>query len=437
VEPSRVHKDLYIDKNLFEYERENFFKKTWTYLAHLSQLPIVNDFLTLELFNVPLILIRTSESEVTVFINRCSHKGAPIVSEESGHLNRFFTCPYHAWTYSTKGQLITMPMKEGYESTGLLEQDISMNLQTIENVHIYRDFIFIRFSNDGPSFEEYFGEALESIDLLVERSPSSKLVVDGGIVRNVIRCNWKIYLENINDVVHPVSTHRSAVDATQKVISEKTNDLNEPKNPVHLNEADLPLAIEQILPFGNPYSFFDQMGGKPLKNGHSVLGVNFSIHSNYSIPGDYVDALKQAHGVSRTDKILNLAPQNSLLYPSIAIKTSPQCMRIIRPISVDQTLIESISFRVIGAPDLFFDRSMTYNRLVFSPFSIVAHDDVFLFESSQKNLTTHGNPWISLHRDFSGGESTQVVVNAGNEIMIRNQHQAWLKLICQGNFDAK
>ena len=35
----------------------------------------------------------------------------------------------------------------------------------------------------------------------------------GGVLRNVVQCNWKMYLENINDTVHPMSTHESATEA--------------------------------------------------------------------------------------------------------------------------------------------------------------------------------------------------------------------------------
>ena len=51
-------------------------------------------------------------------------------------------------------------------------------------------------------------------------------------------------------------------------------------------------------------------------------------------------------------------------------------------------------------PELLLERSMNYNRLVFSPMSVVAHDDVHLFESMQKGLRGEGNEWVSLHRNF-------------------------------------
>ena len=191
------------------------------------------------------------------------------------------------------------------------------------------------------------------------------------------------------------------------------------------------MAMEQILPFGASYDFFDRMGGRVFPNGHSLLGVNFSIHSGYARLPDYEEAMRQAHGAERAEAILQRSPQNSILFPSLAVKGSPQAIRVIRPLAVDRTLVEAWSFRAVGAPDLLFERSMSYNRLVFSPMSVVAHDDVHLFESIQKGLRARGNEWVSLHRDFDPAELAQetATTNGTNELLMRNQFRAWLKLM--------
>jgi len=106
-------------------------------------------------------------------------------------------------------------------------------------------------------------------------------------------------------------------------------------------------------------------------------------------------------------------------------------MRVIRPLSANRTLIEAWSFRVAGAPDLLLERAMSYNRLVFSPMSVVAHDDVRIFESIQKGLRAEGNEWVSLHRGFDTAErsATTITTNGTNELLMRNQFRAWAKFM--------
>ncbi|MNS91724.1 Anthranilate 1,2-dioxygenase large subunit [compost metagenome] len=287
----------------------------------------------------------------------------------------------------------------------------------VKHVKVYRDFVFVRLSDTGPSFEDYFGDVLGALDNMVDRSPEGRLTVGGGVLRNIVHCNWKMYLENINDTVHPMSTHESATKAAEALWEGHA-----PTDPK-------PMAMEQILPFGSGYEFFDQMGGRVFANGHSVLGVNFSIHSNYAQLPEYEAAMQAAHGIERAADILQRSPQNSVLYPSLSVKGSPQAIRVIRPLAADRTLIEAWSFRAAGAPALLFERAMSYNRLVFSPMSVVAHDDVHLFESIQKGLRAGGNEWISLHRNHDPAETQQATVttNGTNELLMRNQFRAWAR----------
>lgn len=421
VQEDRVHRDLYLSEELFALEQERFFANTWLYVGHASQVPNTGDYWALELAGRPVMMVRQADGAVRVFYNRCAHKGSRLVTDESGNAGKFFRCPYHAWTYKLDGAPLAIPLKSGYEGTRLKECESGQGLVELKNTAVYRDFVFVRLSDHGPGFEDYFGEVLGAIDNMVARSPEGRLTVGGGVLRNIIHCNWKMYLENINDTVHPMSTHESATQAADALWQGRAPE--EPK----------PMAMEQILPFGSGYDFFDKMGGRVFANGHSVLGINFSIHSNYAQLPDYEAAMREAHGAERAIEILQRSPQNSVLFPSLSVKGSPQAIRVIRPLAANRTLIEAWSFRAAGAPQLLFERAMTYNRLVFSPMSVVAHDDVHLFESMQLGLRGEGNEWVSLHRNFDPAELAQATIstNGTNELLMRNQFRAWAKYMTE------
>ena len=401
VEDERVHRDLYLSESLFALEQKHFFANTWNYVGHASQVPNAGDYVTIDLAGRPLVMVRHDDGSVRVLYNRCAHKGTPLVTEKSGNTGRFFRCPYHAWTYRLDGTLRAVPLASGYDGTGFDPVDAAQGgMQAPGGVAVHRDFVFAKINPGGPDFASYFGAALSSIDNLVDRSPVGRLRIEGGCLRTLIRCNWKTYLENINDTVHPLSTHESATSAAGVVWQGRA-----------AADAPKPMAIEQILPFGSGHDFFDRMGGRVMPNGHSVLGTAFSIHSGYAALPEYEEALRAAHGAERAKEILQHSPQNAICYPSLALKGSPQTIRVIRPLAADRTVVEAWSFRVEGAPDLLFERSVTYNRLAFSPMSVVAHDDVHLFQGIQKGLRAEGNEWISLHRGFSAGAEVTVAVS--------------------------
>ncbi len=417
VQDDRVHRDLYLSSELFALEQRHFFANTWNYLGHASQVPAAGDYLAVDIAGQPLLMVRQPDGAIRVLYNRCPHKGTQLASDACGNTGKFFRCPYHAWTFRLDGSPLATPLKAGYEGTRLKDCESGQGMQAVRHVAVYRDFVFVKLADAGPDFESYFGEVLHSIDNLVDRSPVGRLRIEGGALRNIIHCNWKMYLENINDTVHPLSAHESATAAANRLWQGQPPD------------APKPMAMEQILPFGAGYEFFDRMGGRVYPNGHSVLGVNFSIHSGYAQPPDYEAAMRAAHGEERAAEILQRSPQNALCFPSLAVKGSPQAIRVIRPLAADRTLVEAWSFRAEGSPDLLFERSMTYNRLVFSPMSVVAHDDVHLFESIQRGLSAGTNEWVSLHRDFDPAELDDQArdVNGTSELLMRNQFRAWAK----------
>ncbi len=421
VQDDRVHRDLYLSPALFALEQRHFFANTWNYVGHASQVPAAGDYIAVELAGRPLLMVRQGDGSIRVLNNRCAHKGTQLVTEACGSVGKFFRCPYHAWTYKLDGAPLAVPLKAGYEGTRLQQCESGQGMGALKNVAVYRDFVFAKLNDGGPDFHAYFGDVLAAIDNLVDRSPVGRLRVEGGVLRNVVHCNWKMYLENINDTVHPLSTHESATAAANVLWQGQPSD------------APKPMAMEQILPFGAGYDFFDRMGGRVYPNGHSMLGVNFSIHSGYAQVPEYEAALREAHGEARATEILQRSPQNSVCFPSLAVKGSPQAIRVIRPLAVDRTLIEAWSFRVEGAPELLLERSMTYNRLVFSPMSVVAHDDVHLFESIQQGLRGSSNEWVSLHRDFDPAELEGGTreVNGTNELLMRNQFRAWATFMTQ------
>ena len=413
AQPHQVHRDLYLDADLFRLEMQRLWARSWLYVGHTSQVPNAGDFVTVQLGSQPVLMLRQADGGVAVLLNRCAHKGSMLTVEPAGNAGRTLRCPYHSWSYRLDGTLLGIPLREGYQSPCFGAAPAAKGLSPYGAVAVHRGFVFARGSKGGPTFDVWAGELRAALDLLADRSPQGELRVAGGVLRTVVRANWKIYLENINDAVHPVSAHQSANDAARKVWAAQ------PEGRI------APLAVQQLLPFGSGHEFFQRMGGRVLPRGHSVLGTQYSIHSAYaSLPG-YAEQLRVAHGEARAREVLAFTPQNVVFYPSIALKGAPQVLRVLRPLAVDRTLIEAWAFEPLGAPPQLLESALTYNRSVFSPTSIVAADDLHLFECVQRGLAAHANPWVSLHRDAAGDDALPRDVSGIDEALLRNQYRAW------------
>src|SRR5262245_24016420 len=409
VEPNRVHRDVYCDAEVFQLEMERLWARTWVYVGHASQVPNPGDYFTADIGAQPVIMVRQADGSVRVLLNRCAHKGTKVVGDLSGNAGKTFRCPYHAWTYRTDGTLLHIPLAEGYAPQVKHQGLAQVSSET------YRGFVFARLSKEGPGFKEYFGDSLSSIDNLADRSPEGELEIAGGCLRFLHNCNWKMFVENLNDTMHPMIAHASSAGTAKKLWEGKPADT--PK----------PMSIEQIAPFASDYKFFDDMGVRVYDHGHSFSGVNFSIHSSYSSLVGYEDAMKKAYGEERAKKILGTVRHNTVYYPSLTIKGAIQSIRVARPLAADKTVIESWTFRLKGAPDSLLTRTVAYNRLINSPMSVVGHDDLHCYRQIQEGLAAGGNEWVDLRRNFDPAEAKggEITTNGTSEISMRNQFRAW------------
>jgi phenylpropionate dioxygenase-like ring-hydroxylating dioxygenase large terminal subunit len=418
-----VHRDVYTDEELFELEMERVWRTAWVYLGHDSQVPAPGDYYATEIAGQPLLMTRSQDGEVRVLFNRCAHRGAKLVSAVSGNCGGILRCPYHGWTYRLDGSLRTVPLRSGYAGTGLDESAAAQGLSPVPGLAVHRGFVFIRLSPEGRTFRDYFGDSLSSIDNLADRSPDGRLEIVGAPLRYLHECNWKMFIENLNDTMHPMVAHESSAGTARDLWKDQPA------------EARKPMVIEQFLPFVSSYDFFDQMGVKIYDHGHSYTGVNFSIHSSYSGMPEYEALLERAYGAERARAILSEIRHNTVLYPSLTVKGAIQTIRVVRPLAVDRTLVESYTMRLVGAPDALLERSITYNRLINSPASVVGHDDMHCYRQIQEGLAAGANEWVSICRNYSpAGEDRGIAgtYNGTSEVSVRGQFRAWIAAMTSG-----
>ena len=417
VRDTEIHKDLYIDQELFQLEMEQLFANTWVYVGHASQIPNKGDYYTTTVGTEEVVMVRHSDNSIKVLYNRCPHKGVKVAGESCGNTGKFFRCPYHAWTFRTDGRLLAIPLKKGYEDTGFECSEASQGMAPVENVEVYRDFVFCRLSPEGESVEDFFGESLSTIDNMTDRSPEGKLEIAGGVMRYMHNCNWKMLVDNQTDTCHPMVAHESSAGTAIKVWEDAPE--GTPK----------PMAVELFAPFMSPYEFYENMGIRVWENGHGHTGVSDSIHAEYSDIDGYWDQMVAAYGEDRAKEILGDVRHNTVYFPNIMIKGPIQTLRVFKPIAADKTLVESWTFRLVGAPDKLLERTLMYNRLINAPTSVVGHDDLEMYERAQQALKSRGLDWMNVGRLYDPAEKDQknVVVNGTSEMQMRAQFRAWLK----------
>jgi benzoate/toluate 1,2-dioxygenase subunit alpha len=416
VRETEVHRDVYIDQEVFELEMAHLFANTWSFVGHDSQVPNLGDYFSTSIGSQPVLMVRHTDQSVRVLHNRCPHKGTKIAIDGCGNAGKFFRCPYHAWTFKTDGSLLAIPLKKGYENTGFETSTAAQGITPVKHIRNYRGFIFAKLNDHGPDFETFFGDSLSTINNMVDRSPAARLEVAGGVLRYMHNCNWKMLVENQTDTCHPMVAHESSAGTAIEVWKKSAPP-----------DARRHMAVEIYAPFMSPYEFYEGMGIRVWDNGHGHTGVSNSIHANYaSVPG-YYEKMVTAYGEARAKTILDENRHNTVYFPNLMMKGPIQLIRIFRPLGPAKTLVESWTFRLVDAPDMLLERTLVYNRLINAPTSVVGHDDLEVYQRAQEGLHSDGNTWVNLQRLYDAGaeQQTQAVTNGTTEWQMRNQFRAW------------
>jgi phenylpropionate dioxygenase-like ring-hydroxylating dioxygenase large terminal subunit len=419
VQGHQVHRDVYVSDAVYRAEMKHLFANTWVFVGHDSQTPKKGDYITTQIGDQPVIQVRHSDDSIHVLYNRCPHKGTKIAIDRSGNTGKFFRCPYHAWSFKTNGCLLAIPLKKGYDGTGLDKTESAKGMKPVGAVKVYRGFVFARLAEDGIGFDEFFGDSLSSLDNLVDRSPEGRVEISGPPLRYMHKCNWKMLVENQTDTCHPMVAHESSAGTAINIYKE----MGEPE--------PRPAAMQIIAPFMSPYEFFEGMGIRTWPNGHGHTGVNMSIHSDYdAIPG-YFEAMCNTYGENRAKEILDENRHNTIYFPNIMVKAPLQQIRNFIPLGPDKTLVESYVYRLVGAPEQLVAMSAMYNRMINAPTSIVGHDDLEMYERAQEGLHSDGLEWVNIQRLYQNDEdySKEAVENGTTERQMRNQFDAWVRFM--------
>src|SRR3984885_16300212 len=103
-----VDREALVSDAVWEAKQRRIFDRSWIYVGHGSELREPGAFRTRMVAGRPVIFCRDAGGTVRCFLNSCRHRGATVCNEREGQ-RRYFTRPYHGWTYDGDGSLVAVP----------------------------------------------------------------------------------------------------------------------------------------------------------------------------------------------------------------------------------------------------------------------------------------------------------------------------------------
>lgn len=344
-EESHSSVERYTDPERFDLEMKSIFKTQPIAYLHASELPGSNSFRAMSTHLGNVVFTRDDVGKVHAFFNACRHRGAKVANEDSGCSKRL-TCPYHAWSYSTKGDLLIIP--DGGEGFPNVDKS-TMGLKEIPCTERF-GFIWLCPQAETPeNADQVLMDHLGAGAADMEWLGIDKLHVFKRSTKRW-KCNWKIVSEGGLETYHFKFAHKNTI------------------GPYFLNNSCV----------------YDQLG-----NHARVTMTTEAIKGLDKIPQEQWNLRDISHIV------YGFFPETTLLVQ----KEHMDWIRMI-PISADETEIEITSLIPKSAADLSEEDVKHWQRNL--DISLTTLDEDFVLgEAIQSNMRSGANEHLTFGRNES------------------------------------
>ncbi|WBQ17625.1 Rieske 2Fe-2S domain-containing protein [Sphingobium yanoikuyae] len=369
----RCRRDIFTDPEMFDAEMKHIFEGNWVFMAHESQIPENNDYFTTWIGRQPVVVTRDKTGELHAMINACAHRGAMLCRRKHGNKGSF-TCPFHGWTFNNAGKLLKVKDGKYGDYPASFDTEGSHDLTKVARFGNYRGFLFGSLNPDVVSLEEHLGGARNVIDQIVDSCPDGIEVVRGNS-SYIYDGNWKLQMENGADGYHVSSVHWNYA----ATMSHRNYD-NDGTKAVDANGWSKSV--------GGVYSF---------ENGHILLWTNL-LNPEVRPIHNHKEELEARLGKERADYIVGQT-RNLGIYPNVYLmdQFSTQ-IRVVRPISVDQTEVTIYCFAPRGESDS--ERAIRIRQYedFFNVSGMGTPDDLEEFRACQTGYAGADTLWNDLSR---------------------------------------
>jgi len=120
--PVTIGVEAYISEEYARAERDKLWRKVWQQVGRIEEIPEVGSYLTYDILDDSILVVRTAPDKIRAYYNVCSHRGRRLVDTpkgakgacgKQGHL---FVCGFHGWRYNLDGECTHVPNKEDWKA---------------------------------------------------------------------------------------------------------------------------------------------------------------------------------------------------------------------------------------------------------------------------------------------------------------------------------
>ena len=198
-------KSVYTSEIFLDAELKHIFGKEWVCVGRASTLVQAGDFVTFELANQPLMVIRGSDGTLRAQSNVCLHRMSTLLEGRGNR--RIITCPYHGWSYETDGKLRGAPAMKANE--GFCKENYRLPQVRCE---VWLGWVLVSLNPDARPVAEHFADAADLI-----RPFDMANYTEWFNESFVWNTNWKVLAENFMESYHLPVCHAGTIGGLSKL----------------------------------------------------------------------------------------------------------------------------------------------------------------------------------------------------------------------------
>jgi Rieske 2Fe-2S family protein len=187
-------RELYSNPDVYQQDLEQIWHKDWVFAGHTFELEKPGHYLTLQVGEYPIAVVRGADGQVRAFHNSCRHRGSKVCPESHGKVAKL-VCPYHKWTFELDGRLLF---------AGNMGQDFDKSQYGLKPAHceIVNSYIYVCVADTAPDFS-VFRNAVSPF-IAPHNLDDCKVAFESNLIE---KGNWKLVFENNRECYHCDGSH--------------------------------------------------------------------------------------------------------------------------------------------------------------------------------------------------------------------------------------
>jgi phenylpropionate dioxygenase-like ring-hydroxylating dioxygenase large terminal subunit len=203
VEAVTVPVEAYISEDYARAERDKLWRKVWLQVGRIEEIPDVGSYLSYEILDDSIVVVRTAADKLKAYHNVCPHRGRRLVDPPPGARHASgkkgaFICAYHGWRFNLDGENTHIPHQEDWQGC-LTAQNTHLSEVKLDT---WGGWIWINMDSNSESLQDYLDPIPAMLDPFELQNMRFRWRKWG-----VFNCNWKVAMEAFNETYHVQTTH--------------------------------------------------------------------------------------------------------------------------------------------------------------------------------------------------------------------------------------